>query len=172
MDEQSVGSGGVGRTIRRPGLSAQARVGWLSLALGAATVATVGTWAGDGVQFGGGASLLWLCALVVMFALTEGFAVHVRVRRGAHAISLSEVPMVLALLAVDPVLAIVARVAGGGAGLVLLRRQRGGKLAFNLTLLGAQATVAAVTFHALGRAAAGSACGSGWPRTWRCSWPM
>jgi diguanylate cyclase (GGDEF)-like protein len=92
----------------------------------------------------------WLVALTALFAVTEGFAVHVRVRRGAHAISLSEIPMVFALLTVDPVLAIAARVIGGGAGLVGLRHQRGGKLAFNLGLIGVQASVAASLFHLLG----------------------
>ena len=49
----------------------------------------------------------WPCSSRV----TEGFAIHVRVRRGGHAISLSEIPMVLGLLAVDPVTARPARVA-------------------------------------------------------------
>ncbi len=91
-----------------------------------------------------------LVSLTALFAVTEGFVVHVRVRRGGHAISLSEIPMVLALLAVDPVLAVAARVIGGGAGLVGLRRQRGGKLAFNVALIGVQAAVAATVFHAFG----------------------
>jgi diguanylate cyclase (GGDEF)-like protein len=97
----------------------------------------------------------WVGALALLFTLTEGFTVYVRVRRGAHAISLSEFPMVLGLLVFDPVAVIAARALAGGAGLVLLRRQRGGKLAFNVALLAVQASVAVLIFrllapHALG----------------------
>ena len=99
--------------------------------------------------------------LVPLFAATEGFAIHLRVRRGGHALSLSEMPMVLGVLGTDPVLLVVARVLGGGAGLALLRRQRGMKLGFNLALLGLQASVAVVVF----RAVAGSV-GSLGPREW------
>jgi diguanylate cyclase (GGDEF)-like protein len=92
----------------------------------------------------------WLGVLVLLFAVTEGFAVHLRVRRGGHAMSLSEIPMVLALLSVDPAVAIAVRVLGGAAGLLLLRQQRGLKLGFNVATLGVQAAVAAVIFVALG----------------------
>jgi diguanylate cyclase (GGDEF)-like protein len=91
-----------------------------------------------------------LLVLTALFLVTEGFAVHVRVRRGAHAISLSEIPMVFALLTLDPVLAIASRVVGGGVGLIGLRHQRGSKLAYNLALIGVQASVAATVFHAFG----------------------
>src|SRR3954464_11872294 len=85
-----------------------------------------------------------LAILLVAFALTEGFAVHVRVRRGGHAMSLSEIPMVLGLLSVDPTLLLCVRLIGGIVGLSVLRRQRGVKLGFNIALLGVQTTVAAV----------------------------
>jgi diguanylate cyclase (GGDEF)-like protein len=127
-----------------------ARVAALSLSLGVVTLAALLALAAGGVALPVGVTGLWLAALVLLFALTEGFVVHLQVRRGGHAVSLSEVPMMLALLAVDPVLAVLARVAGGTAGLVLLRRQRGGKLAFNIALVGVQAVVAASVFGAFG----------------------
>jgi diguanylate cyclase (GGDEF)-like protein len=96
-----------------------------------------------------GASVLWLPVLVVLFAVTEGFAVHIPVRRGGHALSLGEIPMVLAIVYVDPVMAIASRIVGAGAGLVLVRRQRGAKLAFNTALLAVQGLVAVAIFHAL-----------------------
>jgi diguanylate cyclase (GGDEF)-like protein len=88
-------------------------------------------------------------ALALAFAATEGFAVHIRVRRGGHAMSLSEIPMVLGLLSADPSVLLLIRLAGGGAGLAVVRRQRGVKLGFNLALLAVQATTAALVFGAL-----------------------
>src|SRR4029453_18852237 len=89
----------------------------------------------------------WLIGLALLFAVTEGFTVHIRVRRGAHAIGLSELPMVLGLLAFSPTAVIIVRALAGGLGLILLRRQRGGKLAFNVALLAVQASVAVLVFH-------------------------
>src|SRR6185436_7641248 len=96
-----------------------------------------------------GWAALWIPVLVAMFAVTEGFVVHLPVRRGGHAVGLSELPMVLAIINVDPVLAVVSRIVGGVAGLVLLRGQRGSKLAFNAALVAVQGLVAVTAFHAL-----------------------
>ncbi|WP_433080929.1 putative bifunctional diguanylate cyclase/phosphodiesterase [Dactylosporangium sp. CA-052675] len=136
------------------------RVATLSLWLGVATVAThalrirtVGLpTAPDAVP---------LAILLVAFALTEGFAIHVRVRRGGHAMSLSEIPMVLGLLSVDPTLLLCVRLIGGVVGLSVLRRQRGVKLGFNIALLGVQTTAAAVLLRTL----AGPVLPNG-PREW------
>jgi len=98
----------------------------------------------------------WVALLAALFAVTEGFTVHVRVRRGAHGINLSEFPMVLGLLVFDPAAVIVARALAGGAGLLVLRRQRGGKLAFNVALLAAQASVAVLVFRAIAPHAIGA----------------
>nr|WP_239107700.1 sensor domain-containing phosphodiesterase [Spirilliplanes yamanashiensis] len=110
----------------------------------------------DGVTLPQGArGLVWLGTLTVLFAAFEGFVVHMRVRRGAHAFSLTEIPMVLGLLSLNPLLVVLARVAGGGAGLLVLRRQRGLKLVFNVALVAAQSVVAAWVFHRLGGDLAG-----------------
>ena len=123
----------------------EVRVGVLTTLMGVATTGAALAFARDVVAVPSGYA--WVIALGVVFAITEGFAVHVRVRRGAHAIGLSDIPLVLGLLSIDPVLVILARVVGAGFGLVLIRRQRGGKLAFNIALVGVQAAVAAVVFH-------------------------
>jgi diguanylate cyclase (GGDEF)-like protein len=86
-----------------------------------------------------------------LFCLTEGFAIHVRVRRGGHAMSVTEIPMVLALAVLNPFLVVLARAVGGAAGLAGLRRQRGRKLAFNIALISLQATVAVEVFQAIAR---------------------
>jgi hypothetical protein len=93
--------------------------------------------------------LVALCVLALMSAATEGFAINVRVRRGAHSVSLGEIPLVLGLLMASPLTVLIGRMAGGAADLVLPRRQRGLKLAFNIAFLGIQATTASVVFSLL-----------------------
>jgi diguanylate cyclase (GGDEF)-like protein len=133
------------------------RVGLLTGLMGAAAAGVAGTFVPDGAAWsvlpGGGWSLI---ALALLFALTEGFTVHIRVRRGAHAIGLSEFPMVLGLLAFSPAAVIIVRALAGGLGLILLRRQRGGKLAFNVALLAVQASVAVLIFHVVAPHALGA----------------
>ncbi|GIF40366.1 GGDEF domain-containing protein [Actinoplanes xinjiangensis] len=100
-----------------------------------------------------GAGLLLLGTLAVLFALAERFTVKFPVRRGAHTMSLSEIPLVLGLLMIHPVLLVLVRLVGALAGLIVLRSQRGSKLVFNTALYLTQATMAAVVFYALGGAA-------------------
>jgi len=140
------------------------RVAALSILLGAAALAVNGTLLFSGGIPGPnrGASMLWPPVLLVMFCITEGFAIHFRVRRGGHAISVTEIPMVLALFTIAPVLVVLARTVGGAVGLALLRRQRGTKLAFNTVLISLQATVAIQVFGTLARPGAGLAH----PRDW------
>ncbi|MGK5683478.1 putative bifunctional diguanylate cyclase/phosphodiesterase [Actinoplanes sp. URMC 104] len=94
-----------------------------------------------------GESLGLLGVLAVLFAAAERFTVTFPVRRGSHTINLSEIPLVLGLVAVAPAMLVLVRVAGGLAGLMLLERQRGAKLAFNTALYGIQAAVAGLLFH-------------------------
>jgi len=144
------------------------RVAALSILLGAAALAVNGTLLFSGGIPGPnrGASMLWLPVLLVMFCITEGFAIHFRVRRGGHAISVTEIPMVLALFTIAPVLVVLARTVGGAVGLALLRRQRGTKLAFNTVLISLQATVAIQVFGTLARPGAGLAHPRGWLATY------
>jgi diguanylate cyclase (GGDEF)-like protein len=128
------------------------RVALLTSLMGVATLGVAATFAvvEDLQPPSGTVRWTWLISLTALFAVIEGFVVHIRVRRGGHAISLTEIPMVFALITTDPVFAIVARVVGGSLGLIGLRRQRGSKLAFNVGLVGVQAAVAAAVFHACG----------------------
>ncbi|WP_189168917.1 putative bifunctional diguanylate cyclase/phosphodiesterase [Pilimelia anulata] len=122
----------------------------LGIVLGAATLGVLGlTYAMRGLVV---PVDYWLPVLIALFAVTEGFVVHLRVRRGSHGMSISEIPLVLALVHLDPLLVVGARVVGGGLGLLLLRGQRGLKLGFNLSLWSVQASVAALTFVGLGGA--------------------
>jgi diguanylate cyclase (GGDEF)-like protein len=84
--------------------------------------------------------------LAAVFALTEGFTFNLRVRRGGHALSVSEIPMVVGLLVLGPAPLVLARFVGSVAGLTVVRRQRGGKLAFNTVLVATQSLLAPGVF--------------------------
>jgi diguanylate cyclase (GGDEF)-like protein len=93
--------------------------------------------------------LVAFCLLTPLAAATERFVIHVRVRRGAHAVSLSEIPLVIGLLVTSPLVLLVARVVGAATVLLFSRRQRGTKLALNVALLGIQATAGSAVFGML-----------------------
>ncbi|MEV0896137.1 EAL domain-containing protein [Actinoplanes sp. NPDC049802] len=126
------------------------------LALTAAQLLFVGLaetlWALTGPPVPASTGITLLIVVAVLFALAEKFTVVFPVRRGAHVISLSDIPLVLGLLMIHPLLLVPVRLAGALTGLLLLRRQRGSKLAFNTALYLTQTTVACTVFHLLGGA--------------------
>src|SRR5690349_8047092 len=63
-------------------------------------------------------------AIAIGFYLAECAVVHVHFRRETHTLSLSEVPLVLGLFAVSPIVLVAVQVAGMGVALVFYRRQR------------------------------------------------
>ena len=72
----------------------------------------------------------WLLAAV--FYVTEAKVVHLHIGRSAHSFSMSEIPVVYGIFFFAPGQFIVARLIGAGLALVINRRQRSVKLAFNL----------------------------------------
>ncbi len=72
----------------------------------------------------------WLLAAI--FYVTEAKVVHLHIGRSAHSFSMSELPVVYGLFFFSPAEYIVARLLGAGLALVISRRQRSVKLAFNL----------------------------------------
>jgi diguanylate cyclase (GGDEF)-like protein len=72
----------------------------------------------------------WVLAAV--FYLTEAKVVHLHIGRSAHSFSMSEIPVVYGIFFFAPGQFIVARLIGAGLALVINRRQRSVKLAFNL----------------------------------------
>ena len=72
--------------------------------------------------------VLWAAA----FALGEVLAVHVQWRRDSHTFSVTELVLAAALFLASPATLVTAQVAGTALSLVLHRRQRGLKLAFNV----------------------------------------
>jgi diguanylate cyclase (GGDEF)-like protein len=113
--------------------------------------------------------------LAVFFYLAEAFVIHLHFRREAHTLSLNECGLVLGLFFASPGQLIVGQLVGALAALVLHRRQRPIKVAFNLAQFGLTTCVAIVIFRSLaepaGRAgpnewvaallAATAACGLG-----------
>ena len=88
-------------------------------------------------------------ALAVAFALTEVAVVHVHFRRGAHTLTLAELPLTLGLLFAAPGEVVLGWVVGAGLVLALKRDLPRPKLIFNLGQLGLTAGVAAALFHAV-----------------------
>ncbi|MEJ7584627.1 MAG: diguanylate cyclase, partial [Acidimicrobiales bacterium] len=86
-------------------------------------------------------------ALALCFAVTEVFVVLFRLPRGAHSVSLSEIPLVIGLAFTGPIGLVVARVLGPAVVLVIHRRQRGVKLAFNLAHFASEACLAVVVYR-------------------------
>jgi diguanylate cyclase (GGDEF)-like protein len=87
-------------------------------------------------------------AWVAAFAVGESLVVHVQVRRDAHTFSGTDLVLAAALCLAPPAALVTAQLVGTGLALVLVRRQRGVKLAFNLAQIPLCACVATALFAA------------------------
>jgi diguanylate cyclase (GGDEF)-like protein len=87
-----------------------------------------------------------LVAIALAFFAAERFTVHVRLGSEAIAFSMSEVPLVVGLFFVRPDLLIVARLIGGGLGLVW-QRTAFHKLVFNCALMILETSVAVLVWN-------------------------
>lgn len=114
-----------------------------------------------------GAALLWLLidrafggpfdastgipwwSVAIAFALAEAWVVQVHFAHRAHALSLSEFPLVFALLFVSPLGLLAGHVGAVAVAIAIFRRQRGAKLCFNVAQYALSAGVALVTFRTL-----------------------
>ena len=90
-------------------------------------------------------SLPWWM-LAVLFAVTEVCGVNLRVRKQNHALSLSEVPLVMGLFLATPSDLLIGRLIGSLAVFLLYRRQTLLKAGFNAALVLAGTALAEVTF--------------------------
>ena len=103
----------------------------------------------------------WL--FVPLFAFFEIVVLHVQVRREAQAVSLSEIPLVLALFTVGSGAMFWTNLVGAAVVYVFHRRQSPLKLAFNLALRAFGVTTSLVVFHGLvGPDASAAMNPSGW----------
>jgi diguanylate cyclase (GGDEF)-like protein len=87
-----------------------------------------------------------LLVIAFAFAVSERFPIHFELRSEAHSFSLSTIPLVIGLFALDPVGLVVARLAGSALVLVLHRRQVLMKLAMNLASFWLEVVVALWVF--------------------------
>ncbi|SNR52678.1 putative bifunctional diguanylate cyclase/phosphodiesterase [Blastococcus mobilis] len=92
----------------------------------------------------------------VAFAISEVIVVHVPFQREAHTFSLGDVLLAAGMLVIAPADLVLAQVVGAGVALLLYRRQRGTKLAFNAAALLLGSTLAVIVFAALTDEQAGS----------------
>jgi hypothetical protein len=89
-------------------------------------------------------------AIAILFAVGELLDVQVHFRRETHAFSLSEFPTVIGLFFLEPSTYLVALLLGSGAALAI--QSRGNhpvKLAFNLSDVALNGTLALAIFHGL-----------------------
>src|SRR3954453_6533567 len=113
----------------------------------------------DHAGFLPGLTLTWW-ELAPAFYLAEVFAVHLHFRKQAHTLSLSEVGLAFGLFFASPANLLIANIVGVTAALVINRRQRAIKLAFNLAELPLCTGVAVYVFRSLAPA------GESGPRVW------
>ena len=97
----------------------------------------------------GGVGLAWW-QLAPIFSVASVFVFHVEINNEAHAFSLSEVPLALALFFAAPRELILARLVGEAVALVLYERQSAAKLTFNLSLFAGESCLALAVFDVLG----------------------
>jgi diguanylate cyclase (GGDEF)-like protein len=111
-------------------------------------------WGAPGASIG----VSW-AAVALGFGACEFFCVHLEFRQDAIALTLSEVPLLIGLMALPPAQVVLAQLLGAGAALVV-RRRRGRKLAFNLASFTLEAAAGAAVYHAvLGHSSALSPAG-------------
>jgi diguanylate cyclase (GGDEF)-like protein len=89
----------------------------------------------------------WL--LVSLFGIAEIFVIHLPTLRSAHSHTLREVPAVAGLAFLDPGGYVAAYVVGSAVALLLVRKQRGVKLMFNLSMFTLEAAAGAIVYQAV-----------------------
>jgi diguanylate cyclase (GGDEF)-like protein len=87
--------------------------------------------------------------IALCFYVVETKVVHLHIGQSAHSFSMAEIPLVVGVFFLDPVTFIVARTLGGGLALLVSRRQRSVKLAFNVAQFTLGAVVATGVVHSL-----------------------
>jgi diguanylate cyclase (GGDEF)-like protein len=103
---------------------------WAFVVLVALVGAAVATLAAGVTAFERPFSVGWII-LAVGFGLAERFHVGIEVRREAHSLTFSEIPLTVGLLFADPSHLILGRIIGGTAGFALVRRAAPVKVVFN-----------------------------------------
>ncbi len=85
--------------------------------------------------------------VAVGFAVTESFVIHLHVRRDAHTLSLSEIPLMLGLATASPIGLVWGRLIGSSFALVARRNLAAYKLTFNVGLFYLETAVSLVVYR-------------------------
>jgi len=88
-------------------------------------------------------------ALLPLFAIAEVLVIHLPTLRNAHSHTVREVPAVVGLAFLAPGEYVAAYVLAAGAALLFGRKQRGLKLAFNVSMFTLEATLGFLTYQAV-----------------------
>ncbi len=88
-------------------------------------------------------------AWVLAFAVSEALVVHVHLERDSHTFSLSDLVLAAGMCLAAPAHVVSAHVLGTGLSLVVHRRQRGMKLAFNVAQFALSGSLALVAHTAV-----------------------
>ena len=94
----------------------------------------------------------WQVPVVVLaagFALVEGTALHVEIRKETHSLSLSSIPMMFGLLHLSPLMLVVSYIAGSAVTLLTVRRLGALKTLWNLSLFAAEAALASFVLRSM-----------------------
>jgi diguanylate cyclase (GGDEF)-like protein len=100
-------------------------------------------------QLSGTAAVVFL-GTAAAFAVSEALVMHIEFGRNAHSVSLGELVLVVSLFFLPAGGLPIARLLGGGAALIFVRRQRPIKVAFNASLWTLDVATASLVFRALG----------------------
>ena len=87
--------------------------------------------------------------LAIGFGLAEAAVVHVQLRRQTLSISLSEIPLVLGLFFVSPLVLVLSRLIGSSGALFAVRRQPLVKALFNIGMFAFETTMTVLVFRTI-----------------------
>jgi diguanylate cyclase (GGDEF)-like protein len=141
-------NGGLVAGIRRLQLGVSQRIGLLTAALGAAAVLLFVIVVDTLPAAPTAVTLPWVL-WAAAFAASEVLVVHVQWKRESHTFSLSDLVLAAGLMLTAPGDLVAAQVVGTAVALVLHRRQRGLKLAFNVAQFALTGCLATLTFSQL-----------------------
>ncbi|MCP3854362.1 MAG: bifunctional diguanylate cyclase/phosphodiesterase [Actinomycetia bacterium] len=112
-----------------------------TMILAGITIGVLTITAEPGLATAGSWHIPWL-ALVAAFAATEATALNVEIRREAHTVSLSSLPLLVGLVTSSPIELVTARLLGFAVIALFIRRSAILKTGWNLSLVGAESSLA------------------------------
>jgi diguanylate cyclase (GGDEF)-like protein len=133
------------------GRSRAVRVWALTLAIAIAAVALFMSVLGDGwaPPVDGGNAVLLAGVLLLAFVVAELAVVYIPIGRNAYSLSLNEIPTVVGLFLLSPVVLVVVRVLGALLVLGPRNRRSPRKLGFNLAMYGMESVAVLAMWHAV-----------------------